>query len=85
MQTEPGGVLALQVTDAAIYERISGIRAELLEVIGKVGSSNRSLELDATVMEDDLIMVANRLGQVAVQLRPTAGPADGPLGTSPTA
>ncbi len=60
------------MTEAAIYERISGIRAELLEVIGKVGSSNRSLELEATVMEDDLIMVANRLGRVAGQLQPAA-------------
>ena len=60
------------MTEAAIYERISGIRAELLEVIGKVGSSNRSLELDATVIEDDLIMVANRLGRVAGQLQPAA-------------
>lgn len=57
------------MTDAALYERISHIRADLLEVIGMVGTAEVSLESSATVMQDDLIMVANRLGRVASQLR----------------
>jgi hypothetical protein len=57
------------MTDAALYDRITHIRADLLDVIGKVGTADVSLGSSPTVMQDDLIMVANRLGRVAFQLR----------------
>jgi hypothetical protein len=62
-----------KMTDAAFYERISAIRAELLEIVCQVGSSRPGLDPSTNVMEDDLIMVTNRLGRVAGQLRAATG------------
>ncbi len=64
------------MTEAILYTRISRIRAELLELIGLVGSERVGREPSATVMQDDLLMVANRLGRVAGQLRPEDGDDD---------
>ena len=62
------------MSESAIYERVSGIRAELLELIGQVGAANVATERGKTVMQDELIMVANRLGRLAAQLRPPQRP-----------
>jgi hypothetical protein len=51
------------------YERISRIRAELLEVIGEIGDSELHIGPSPTAVHDDLLMVANRLGRVAFELR----------------
>jgi len=60
------------MTEAAIHERVSGIRGELLELIGMIGSPGSRLELTADVMLDDLLVVANRLGRVAEDLQTRA-------------
>ena len=57
------------MTDAAICERVSGIRAELLDLIGHIGGPATRLELGADIMLDDLLVVANRLGRVAEGLQ----------------
>jgi hypothetical protein len=59
------------MTDAAIHERVCGIRGELLELIGMLGSPAR-IELTADMMLDDLLVVANRLGRVAEGIRSRA-------------
>ncbi len=60
------------MTDATIHERVCGIRGELLELIGMLGSPGTRLELGADVMLDDLLVVANRLGRVAEDLQTRA-------------
>lgn len=64
------------MTQATIYDRISDIRAELLEVIGELGMGDLRLGSSTTVMQDDLLMAANRLGRVAFQLRASAAQED---------
>jgi hypothetical protein len=64
------------LTETAIFERITNIRAELLDVIGDVSASPGAPEPGTTAVQDDLIMVANRLGRVAAQLRPGRRPPD---------
>jgi hypothetical protein len=61
------------MTEAAICERVSRIRAELLDLIGHIGGPATRLELTADVMLDDLLVVANRLGRVAETLREHPG------------
>ena len=58
-----------RMTDAAIHERVCGIRGELLELIGMLGSPATRFELTADMMLDDLLVVANRLGRVAEGIR----------------
>ena len=60
------------MTEAAIHERLCGIRGELLELIGMIGSPGTRLELTADLMLDDLLVVANRLGRVAEDLQTRA-------------
>jgi hypothetical protein len=60
------------MTEAAIHERLCGIRGELLELIGMIGSPGTRLELTADLMLDDLLVVANRLGRVAENLQTRA-------------
>lgn len=60
------------MTDAAIHERVCGIRGELLELIGMLGSPATRIELTADMMLDDLLVVANRLGRVAEGIRSRA-------------
>ena len=60
------------MTDAAIHERVSGIRSELLELIGLIGAPSSRPELNADMMLDDLLVVANRLGRVAEGLESRA-------------
>jgi hypothetical protein len=56
------------MTEPAIYEQISDIRAQLLDLIGVVGASAGRFDRRASIMRDDLIMVSNRLGRIASQL-----------------
>jgi hypothetical protein len=60
------------MTDAAIHERVCGIRGELLDLIGMIGAPGTRVELTADVMLDDLLVVANRLGRVAEGLQDRA-------------
>jgi hypothetical protein len=60
------------MTEAAIHERVCGIRGELLELIGVIGSPGTRHELAADMMLDDLLVVANRLGRVAEDLQTRA-------------
>jgi hypothetical protein len=57
------------MTDAVLRERVSGIRGELLDLIGMIGSPGSRLELSTDLMLDDLLVVANRLGRVAEGLQ----------------
>ena len=68
------------MTEAAIHERVCGIRGELLELIGMIGSPGTRLELAADMMLDDLLVVANRLGRVAEDLQTRAVEVVGPIG-----
>jgi hypothetical protein len=56
------------MSESAIYEQITDIRAQLLELIGVVGSSSSRFDRRASIMQDDLILVTNRLGRIASQL-----------------
>ena len=71
------------MTDATIHERVCGIRGELLELIGMLGSPGTSFELTADMMLDDLLVVANRLGRVAEDLQTRAVGSFGPIPHSP--
>src|SRR4051812_30699621 len=71
--TRPRADLPVGMTDAAICERVSGIRAELLDLIGHIGGPATRLELSADMMLDDLLVVANRLGRVAEGLQGHSG------------
>ncbi len=53
------------MTEAAIHERVCGIRSELLDLIGTIGAPATRVDLTADVMLDELLVVANRLGRVA--------------------
>jgi hypothetical protein len=57
------------MTDAAIHERVCGIRIELLELIGMIGAPATRVELAGDVMLDDLLLVSNKLGRVAEGLQ----------------
>lgn len=54
------------MTDAAIYQRVSVIRDELLSLISAVGARGANGDGDriAELMLDDLQVVANGLGRV---------------------
>lgn len=56
------------MSESAIYEQITDIRAQLLELIGVVGGSSSRFDRRASIMQDDLILVTNRLGRIASQL-----------------
>jgi hypothetical protein len=60
------------MTDAAIHERVCGIRGELLDLIGMLGAPGTRVEMSADLMLDDLLFVANRLGRVAEGLQDRA-------------
>lgn len=55
------------MSDRAVYERVSGIRAELLDLIDKV-DDRAGTTAGALAVQDELMMVANRLGRVAAAL-----------------
>ena len=47
------------------YAEITRIRAELLDLIGEVSASSRRFDRDASVIQDELLMVSNSLGRIA--------------------
>lgn len=59
--------------DAAIYERVVGIRAQLLDLIGEIESGDSAPGRAGLVVQDELMMVANRLGRVAAVLQRSSG------------
>ena len=56
------------MTEASIYERVSGIRGELLDLISSVDSQAADRDLRANVMLDELLGAANGLGRVTENL-----------------
>jgi hypothetical protein len=52
------------MTDAEIYERVSGIRGELLTLLTDVGSPFHDDQRTGLVQED-LLLLANGLGRIA--------------------
>lgn len=54
--------------DSAIHAQITDIRAQLLDLIGVVGASSPRFDRRTSIMEDDLILITNRLGRIAGQL-----------------
>lgn len=56
------------MTETSIYERVSGIRGELLDLISSVDSQAAERDLRADVMLDELLGAANGLGRVAENL-----------------
>ncbi len=56
------------MTEASIYERVSGIRGQLLDLISSVDSKAADRDLRADVMLDELLGAANGLGRVADNL-----------------
>ncbi len=56
------------MTEATIYERLSGIRGELLDLISSVGTRGAERDLRSDLMLDELMDAANGLGRVAENL-----------------
>lgn len=50
------------------YAEVTRIRADLLDLIGEMSASSRRFDRTASVIQDDLLMVSNTLGQVAALL-----------------
>jgi hypothetical protein len=50
------------------YAEITRIRADLLDLIGEVSSSSRRFDHQASVIQDELLMVSNTLGRIAGRL-----------------
>lgn len=47
------------------YSEITRIRAELLDLIGELSASSRRFDRNASVIQDELLMVSNSLGRIA--------------------
>jgi hypothetical protein len=47
---------------------ITRIRAELLDLIGELSASSRRFDHQASVIQDELLMVSNNLGRIAGRL-----------------
>jgi hypothetical protein len=50
------------------YAEITRIRAQLLDLISEVSASSRRFDRDASVIQDELLMVSNNLGRIAGRL-----------------
>jgi hypothetical protein len=50
------------------YVEITRIRAELLDLIGELSASSRRFDRQASVIQDELLMVSNNLGRIASRL-----------------
>ena len=51
-----------------LYVEITEIRARLLDLIGEVSASSRRFDRNASVIQDELLMVSNNLGRIATRL-----------------
>jgi hypothetical protein len=50
------------------YSDITRIRAQLLDLASEVGASSRRFDRNASVIQDELLMVSNNLGRIAGRL-----------------
>jgi hypothetical protein len=51
-----------------MYVEITQVRAQLLDLIGEIGASSRRFDRNASVIQDELLMVSNNLGRIAGRL-----------------
>lgn len=51
-----------------VYIEITEIRARLLDLIGEVSAASRRFDRNASVVQDELLMVSNNLGRIATRL-----------------
>lgn len=51
-----------------VYVEITEIRARLLDLIGDVSASSRRFDRNSSVIQDELLMVSNNLGRIAMRL-----------------
>jgi hypothetical protein len=52
------------MTEATMYERMSAIRGEVIDLITSVTEPNARRELHADLVLDDLLAISNRLGRL---------------------
>lgn len=52
------------MTESSMYQRISEIRTELIELITTVTEPSQRFETKSDLILDDLLAVTNRLGRV---------------------
>jgi hypothetical protein len=52
------------MTEATMYERMSAIRGEVIDLITSVTEPTARRELHADLVLDDLLAIANRLGRL---------------------
>jgi hypothetical protein len=50
------------------YAEVTRIRAQLLDLISEVGGSSRRFDHNASVIQDELLMISNNLGRIAGRL-----------------
>jgi hypothetical protein len=50
------------------YAEITRIRADLLDLIGELSASSRRFDRNASLIQDELLMVSNTLGRIAGEL-----------------
>lgn len=50
------------------YAEITRIRADLLDLVGELSASTRRFDRNASLIQDELLMVSNTLGRIAGQL-----------------